>query len=293
MTLHVASTHEDGAFHVYLEDVAPDGRITYITEGILRAIHHKLSDEAPIYNLPGPYRTYKSEVHILLLRSIKHVFVLVFITLFPCYITNVCAQETQQLIISERHGISQITMTDQYTNRLHLLGIASPQLEDQEENESSWDSGEMAKEIGAGMAGGLVAMLSLRFSGEAWNSPSKAPVTWIIAPLFATTVSVYLAGADDRESYSGTNFSAPAGEFLLTLAGGTLGFGLPLGIAKLCGLELDSGSRKAIVSTYISAVICASVGATIGFNLASSDDSDDQPNSALAPMYLNLLEAQF
>jgi hypothetical protein len=58
VTLHVASTHEDGAFHVYLEDVAPDGRVTYITEGVLRAIHHQLSDEAPIYNLPGPYRTY-------------------------------------------------------------------------------------------------------------------------------------------------------------------------------------------------------------------------------------------
>jgi predicted acyl esterase len=58
VTLHVASTHSDGAFHVYLEDVAPDGRVTYITEGILRAIHHKLSDETPSYNLPGPYRTY-------------------------------------------------------------------------------------------------------------------------------------------------------------------------------------------------------------------------------------------
>lgn len=234
-------------------------------------------------------------MHILLLRSIKHVFVLVFIALFPCYINNVSAQETQQLIISERHGISQMTMTDQYTNRLHLLGIASPQLEDQEEGESSWDSGKMAKEIGVGMAGGLAAMLSLRFSREAWNSPSKAPAAWIIAPLFATTVSVYLAGEGESDTYrgAGSSFSAPAGDFLLTLAGGALGYGLPLGIAKLCGLESDSDSRKAIVSTYISAVICASVGATIGYNLASSDDSDDQPNSALAPMCLNLLKAQF
>ena len=36
VTLFVASTHEDGAFYVYLEDVGPDGRISYLTEGMLR-----------------------------------------------------------------------------------------------------------------------------------------------------------------------------------------------------------------------------------------------------------------
>ena len=44
VSLQVASTHADGAFHVYLEDVAPDGRVTYLTEGLLRAIHRKLGD---------------------------------------------------------------------------------------------------------------------------------------------------------------------------------------------------------------------------------------------------------
>ena len=42
--LHVVSTHTDGAFYVYLEDVAPNGRVTYLTEGLLRAIHRKVGD---------------------------------------------------------------------------------------------------------------------------------------------------------------------------------------------------------------------------------------------------------
>ena len=44
VNLQVLSTHADGAFHVYLEDVAPDGRVTYMTEGLLRAIHRKIGD---------------------------------------------------------------------------------------------------------------------------------------------------------------------------------------------------------------------------------------------------------
>jgi uncharacterized protein len=44
VSLQVTSTHDDGAFHVYLEDVAPDGRVTYLTEGLLRAIHRKVRD---------------------------------------------------------------------------------------------------------------------------------------------------------------------------------------------------------------------------------------------------------
>ena len=44
VNLQILSTHADGAFHVYLEDVAPDGRVTYMTEGLLRAIHRKIGD---------------------------------------------------------------------------------------------------------------------------------------------------------------------------------------------------------------------------------------------------------
>jgi putative CocE/NonD family hydrolase len=58
--LYVSSDHEDGAFHVYLEDVSPDGRVTYLTEGLLRAIHRKAKDpaEAPFVPL-GIYHTFR------------------------------------------------------------------------------------------------------------------------------------------------------------------------------------------------------------------------------------------
>jgi putative CocE/NonD family hydrolase len=60
VTLFVASTETDGALYVYLEDVEPDGRVTYITEGQLRLIHRKISTEIPPYKLQIPYHSFKS-----------------------------------------------------------------------------------------------------------------------------------------------------------------------------------------------------------------------------------------
>ncbi|MCL4158696.1 UNVERIFIED_CONTAM: hypothetical protein GTU68_030957, partial [Idotea baltica] len=57
--LFVQSTAEDGSFHVYLEDVEPNGKIRYVTEGMLRALHRKVSNETPLYKDWVPYRTYK------------------------------------------------------------------------------------------------------------------------------------------------------------------------------------------------------------------------------------------
>jgi putative CocE/NonD family hydrolase len=59
VTLYVASTETDGAFHVYLEDVAPDGHVTYVTEGILRAIHRQGSEKEPPYEGSGPYHSFE------------------------------------------------------------------------------------------------------------------------------------------------------------------------------------------------------------------------------------------
>ena len=60
MTLYVSSTYEDGAFYVYLEDVGPDGRVSYLTEGLLRAIHGKRADPATAPYVPlGVYHTFK------------------------------------------------------------------------------------------------------------------------------------------------------------------------------------------------------------------------------------------
>ncbi len=57
VTLHVASTESDVAFIVYLEDVAPDGRVSYLTEGELRAVVRRETDQAPLYRKYGPHRT--------------------------------------------------------------------------------------------------------------------------------------------------------------------------------------------------------------------------------------------
>jgi uncharacterized protein len=59
VTLQVASTATDCAFIVYLEDVDESGRVTYITEGLLRAIHRKISSEPQPYKLPIPYHSFK------------------------------------------------------------------------------------------------------------------------------------------------------------------------------------------------------------------------------------------
>ncbi|MFC2164045.1 CocE/NonD family hydrolase [Acidobacteriota bacterium] len=60
--LYTSSSHEDGAFHVYLEDVSPEGRVTYLTEGLLRAIHReeKPPSQAPFVPL-GIYHTFRKK----------------------------------------------------------------------------------------------------------------------------------------------------------------------------------------------------------------------------------------
>ncbi len=59
ITLYVTSTATDGSFFIYLEDVDPTGKVTYITEGQLRAIHRKISADPPPYNLLVPYHSFK------------------------------------------------------------------------------------------------------------------------------------------------------------------------------------------------------------------------------------------
>lgn len=58
VTLSLRSNAPDGYLFVYLEDVDPDGRIRYITEGQLRLIHRKLSSDPPPYRSPAPHRTF-------------------------------------------------------------------------------------------------------------------------------------------------------------------------------------------------------------------------------------------
>jgi putative CocE/NonD family hydrolase len=58
ITFYVRSSASDGNFHVYLEDIAPDGSVHLITEGLIRGIHRKISDEQPPYKDVVPYHSY-------------------------------------------------------------------------------------------------------------------------------------------------------------------------------------------------------------------------------------------
>jgi putative CocE/NonD family hydrolase len=59
ITFYITSTATDGSFFVYLEDVDEQGKATYVTEGMLRAIHRQLSKQSPPYRTVAPYRTYR------------------------------------------------------------------------------------------------------------------------------------------------------------------------------------------------------------------------------------------
>ena len=61
VNLGVASTATDGNFLVYLEDLAPDGTVTYVTEGMLRALHRKVSTGPMPYKTVYPAHSFNSE----------------------------------------------------------------------------------------------------------------------------------------------------------------------------------------------------------------------------------------
>src|SRR5690606_11829316 len=52
--LNLSVDRDDAAVFVYLEDVAPDGRVTYITEGQLRALHRAPAHPAVLPYDQGP-----------------------------------------------------------------------------------------------------------------------------------------------------------------------------------------------------------------------------------------------
>jgi uncharacterized protein len=58
VTLQMRSSTADGAIYAYLEDVAPDGTVTLITEGQLRLIHRKISSTVQPSSLPRTPRTF-------------------------------------------------------------------------------------------------------------------------------------------------------------------------------------------------------------------------------------------
>lgn len=60
VNLYVTSTATDGVFIVYLEDVDPAGKVTYITEGTLRALHRRISTNPP-HTMLIPYHSFRRQ----------------------------------------------------------------------------------------------------------------------------------------------------------------------------------------------------------------------------------------
>ncbi|MBV9210040.1 MAG: CocE/NonD family hydrolase [Acidobacteria bacterium] len=61
INLQVSSTISDCAFFIYLEDIDETGKVTYLTEGELRAIHRKVSKDKPPYWIIVPYHSFKKQ----------------------------------------------------------------------------------------------------------------------------------------------------------------------------------------------------------------------------------------
>ncbi len=58
VTLYISSDKTDAQVFVYLEDVDESGRVAYVTEGLLRAMHRKIAEGKAPYNTPAPFRTF-------------------------------------------------------------------------------------------------------------------------------------------------------------------------------------------------------------------------------------------
>jgi putative CocE/NonD family hydrolase len=57
--LYLSADATDATVFVYLEDIAPNGKVTYITEGMLKASHRKISADTPPYPVAAEYRSFK------------------------------------------------------------------------------------------------------------------------------------------------------------------------------------------------------------------------------------------
>ena len=59
--LFIRSSATDGQFFVYLEMIDLDGRVRMLTEGQLRGLHRKVSEDTPPYRMFGPYHSLKEK----------------------------------------------------------------------------------------------------------------------------------------------------------------------------------------------------------------------------------------
>ena len=61
ITLHISSVLPDLQLFVYLEEIENDGRINYVTEGLFRTVHRKISEKNKLYKTPYPWHSFKKE----------------------------------------------------------------------------------------------------------------------------------------------------------------------------------------------------------------------------------------
>jgi putative CocE/NonD family hydrolase len=59
VSLYLTSTHTDGGFYVYLEEMDPNGKVTYLTEGALRGLHRRISNAQSPIKIFVPYHSFK------------------------------------------------------------------------------------------------------------------------------------------------------------------------------------------------------------------------------------------
>ncbi|MDT7040889.1 CocE/NonD family hydrolase [Candidatus Nitronereus thalassa] len=58
-TLHLSTSSTDATIFVYLEDVSDEGKVSYVTEGMLRGLHRQFNGARAPYRDPIPYRSYR------------------------------------------------------------------------------------------------------------------------------------------------------------------------------------------------------------------------------------------
>ena len=58
LNVYLSSTETDGALFAYLEAVAPDDKVTYITEGMLHLRDRKISTDQPPYTILGAFHSF-------------------------------------------------------------------------------------------------------------------------------------------------------------------------------------------------------------------------------------------
>ena len=73
--LNISADADDATIFSYLEDVAPDGSVTYVTEGMIRPVDRLIS-ENPTYHTAYPDHSYKKDDQLTFRRgeTVKVVF---------------------------------------------------------------------------------------------------------------------------------------------------------------------------------------------------------------------------